>query len=111
MRWKLRSFHRERGQRHLSVLLSRMCWVCGRVSSCRRWWKNVFAVPKIDSGGLFSGTEELQKAISMGLLDTALLLGWELECTFDDDDEVLFSQRCHFACVRELLLKVVVSSV
>ena len=33
------------------------------------------AVPKIDSGGLFSGTEELQKAISMGLLDTALLLG------------------------------------
>ena len=73
--------------------------------------ENVVPVPKIDSGGLFSGTEELQKAISMGLLDTALLLGWELECTFDDDDEVLFSQRCHFACVRELLLKVVVSSV
>ena len=24
---------------------------------------------------------------------------WELECIFDDDDEVLFSQRCHLACV------------
>ena len=59
------------------------------------------AVPKIDSGGLLPGTEELQKAISMGLLDTALLLGWEPECTFDHDDEVLFSQRCHFACVRD----------
>ena len=37
--------------------------------------ENVVAVPKIDSGGLLSGTEELHKAISMGLLDTALFLG------------------------------------
>ena len=38
--------------------------------------ENVVAVPKIDSGGLLPGTEELQKAITMGLPETALLLGW-----------------------------------
>ena len=59
------------------------------------------AVPTIDNGGLLSGTEELRKAISMGLLDTALFLGWEPEETFEDDDEVLFSQRCQFPCVRD----------
>ena len=36
---------------------------------------NVVAVPKVDSDGLLSGIEELQKAISMGLLDTAFILG------------------------------------
>ena len=37
----------------------------------------------------------------MGLLDTASFLAWEPECTFGDDDEVLFSQRCHLACVLD----------
>ena len=37
--------------------------------------ENVVAVPKIDSGGLLCGTEELQKATSLDLLDTALFLG------------------------------------
>ena len=62
--------------------------------------EDMVAIPKIDFCGLLSGTEELQKAISMGLLDTAWLLGWEPEDTFPDDDEVLFSQRCRLYCAR-----------
>ena len=52
------------------------------------------------SRGRATVTEELQKAISMGLLDTAWLLGWEPEDTFPDDDEVLFSQRCRLYFAR-----------
>ena len=63
---------------------------------------SLVAVPKRDSGGLLSGTGELENAVSMGLLDTALFLEWEPEDTFEDDDEVLFSERCHLACVRDL---------
>ena len=37
--WKLRSFHRGRGQSHLSVPLARRCWTCERATSCRRWCK------------------------------------------------------------------------
>ena len=59
------------------------------------------AVPKVDSDGLLLGNEELQKAISMGLLDTALILGWEPEDTFDGDDEVLFSERCTLFRARD----------
>ena len=88
--------------------------------------ENVVAVPKADSGGLLSGTEEVQKAISMGLLDTALLLGGNLSslsimtmrcCSCN----VVISMRCCSCNVvislvfgipsGEWLLKVVVSSV
>ena len=37
----------------------------------------------------------------MGLQDTALKLEWEPEDTFEDHDDVLFSHRCHLACVRD----------
>ena len=37
----------------------------------------------------------------LSLVDIALILAWEPEDTFEDDDEVLFSQRCHLACVRD----------
>ena len=61
--------------------------------------KNVVSVPKIDSDGLPSGTKKLQKAISMNWPDAAMILGCEPEDT--GDDEVLFSKRCHLACVRD----------
>ena len=30
-----------------------------------------------------------------------MILGWETEDPFQGDDDVLFSQRCHLACVRD----------
>ena len=61
---------------------------------------NAVAVPKIDSGGLLSGTRELLKAVSMGLLDTACILGWEPEETVLEGEAVLFSQHCRLYSAR-----------
>ena len=91
------------------VLGLRPCFVVSQVV------ENVVAVPKFHSGGLLSGTEELQKVISLVLLDFALLLGVGT-C---GHLSMMMMMRC---CSRnnslvfrilsgEWLLKVVVSSV